>query len=168
VNDDRSCKAFRNLDVTGELYVSQRVAVPLVEAGVLKSDTLRPSVNPGVTVESDLHVIGMVSYGALLSPFWAAGKVDCTNMQVLSSIGRHPFTITRVSGFSAGIFKVTFGVPHPAAGHYIVASLITQERTFNYVREGAASLPTANSFEIVCFSSGNALTNPILHFTVLA
>jgi hypothetical protein len=51
VQNDRSCKAFRGLEVVGDLSASQSVTGQLVQAGVFKSDILRPNVNPGVTVE---------------------------------------------------------------------------------------------------------------------
>ena len=81
------------LSVTGDTYAG-KVTSPLVQAFAFESDTLRPNVNPGVTVEGDLHVTGNISYNSLTSIFWIAGSFD-RNGVVYSQKGRYPFTVTK-------------------------------------------------------------------------
>ena len=138
--------------MTGELYVSQRVAVPLVEAGVFKSDVLRPNVNPGVTVEGDLHVTGHISYDAILSPYWIAGVFDKDGV-VLTQKGRYPFTVSKPSGANlVSAFDVSFP-DHPEGANWTHGISSTEyhafvrDQTQNYYRIWLRQSTNADNFQ---------------------
>jgi hypothetical protein len=153
-----------NLTVTDDFYAGKVVA-PLVQAFAFESDTLRPNVNPGVTVEGDLHCTGNISYGALSSPFWVAGKVSGSSLEILSTKGRKTFSVERESGFPTGVFKISFDA-HPDGADYII--LITSLFTINYLTPAPWADNGSSNFTLTMKdSNNNNLTNGDFHFAVL-
>jgi hypothetical protein len=153
---DRNCKAFGNLEVANNLFVG----------GAIESDTLRPKNNPGVTVASDLHVEGNISFGSIVSPFWAAGKVDGNTLAILSSKGQSGFSVVRESGFGTGVYKIRFNTPHPDGADYV--TLITSLFTINYLTPAPFADNGSSNFTLTLKNNGNSsLADDVFHFMVL-
>ena len=86
--------------------------------------------------------------------FWCGGKVNGSNLQVLSSFGSATFTITRASGFGTGVYKITFNQTHPDGAHYVV-NLTTQASVSIKVWDSPNNLPTVNHFHIATYNRGS-------------
>jgi hypothetical protein len=117
-------------------------------------------------VESDLHVTGNISYGTLTSPFWVAGKVDGSSLQVLSSKGQTGFTVVRETDFDTGVYKIIFDEAHPDCDEYVIN--ITTLFTLNYLTPAPYATNGSSSFSLTQKTTGNGgLSDGDFHFTVL-
>ncbi len=86
----------------------------------LEVNYIRPHSEPGVTVDGDLFVDGHIHYNTITqppSPFWVAGRVNGITTSVLSSKGRHTFT---VEGLQTGFYQMTWYTAHPDGANFIV------------------------------------------------
>ncbi len=74
-----------------------------------------------VVVYNDVNVIGTLTVGGQAittsNPFWVAGRINGTDVTVLTSKGRHGFTVTRSQ---TGFFRVSWTTPHPDGDNFIV------------------------------------------------
>jgi hypothetical protein len=117
-------------------------------------------------VESDLHVTGNISYGTLTSPFWCAGKVDGSSLQVLSSKGQTGFTVEREPDFGAGVYKIIFDEAHPDGDEYVIN--ITTLFTLSYLTPAPYATNGSSSFSLTQKTTSNGgLSDGDFHFTVL-
>ena len=119
-------------------------------------------------MESDLHVTGHISYGALLSPFWVAGKVNGGDLSVSVRKGRSAFSITRPEGRPVGIWNVAFTSPHPDGAEYVVLVTVQLFNCAAKVWEFSSFAPTADGFHVVILNTSNALSDAVWHFSVIA
>ena len=72
--------------------------------------------------EGNLVVEGTLSATNIsYNPWWVAGKVDGTTLTILKNKGRYPFTVSRPTGYTTGIFNIEWtGNPHPDGINYII------------------------------------------------
>jgi hypothetical protein len=137
----------------------------ILAGGGIKCDTWRPVDNPGLTVEGDLFVNGHLHYNSITSPFWVAGKVDGSNLAILSSKGQRPFTVQRESGFGSGVFKISFEA-HPDGQHYVIQ--ITSLFSLNYLTPAPFADNGSSNFTLTLKTNNNSgLVDDEFHFTVL-
>jgi len=73
--------------------------------------------------EGNLVVEGTLSATNIsYNPWWVAGKVDGTTLTILKNKGRYPFTVSRPTGYTTGIFNIEWvGNPHPDGSNYIIS-----------------------------------------------
>jgi hypothetical protein len=102
------------------------------------------------------------------TPFWVGGIFDGTDLAKLADTGRHPFTVTRPSGSTVGIFRISWSTPHPLGINYIVH--VTGEFGVAMVRRRIDGPNTSTSFDCFCRDPGSMTTNVnrIIHFSVVA
>ena len=72
---------------------------------------------------NDLTVSGTLNATNIsYNPWWIAGKVDGTTLTILKNKGRYPFTVSRPTGYTTGIFNIEWaGNPHPDGSNYIIS-----------------------------------------------
>jgi hypothetical protein len=102
------------------------------------------------------------------SPFWVCGIFDGNDLTKSADTGRHPFTVTRPSGSTVGIFRVSWGEPHPQGVNYITH--VSGEFGVAMIRRRTDGPNTSTSFDCFCRDAGNIATNAnrIIHFSVVA
>ncbi len=54
-----------------------------------------------------------------MGPWHVAGRVDGTTLQILSSKGEYPFTVTRVGAYPTGIYIINWTQTHPDGANYV-------------------------------------------------
>ena len=85
------------------------------------------------------------------NPFWAAGRVNGTNLSILKSNGKYGFTVTRPSGFPNGVYGISFNTPAPDA-NYIIN--LTQIASGNIkVWDHPTLVVSTSSFYIVTYNT---------------
>ena len=78
-------------------------------------------------------------------PWHVAGRYDGVNMTLLKSKGQYPFTVTRVSGQTAGFYQINWSTPHPDGANY-VACCSGEGGGWNDLVNGAgAGIPAASA-----------------------
>jgi hypothetical protein len=101
-----------------------------------------------------------------VSPFYCAGKVNGGgSITIVSDAGRVRFTVTRVAGQSAGVYKITWVEPHPRGSEYVI-QLTSQISGFLKVRY--SPVPNSTSFHIEMYNTSGALANEMFYFLVIA
>jgi hypothetical protein len=149
------------------------VDVPLtLTTQELMTDTIRGqtaefiNIDDNVVITGSLTVNGILDAGATVvsNPFWATGKVNGNNLDVINSGGRYGYTVSRPAGFAAGVYNIAFDYSY-AHSHYVINP--TNQST-GHCKIWDSVLPTANGFHIVIFNTSNSLANSIFHFSVIA
>ena len=96
---------------------------------------------------------------------WIAGKVNGSTLAILKSKGQQSFTVTRNSGYAAGVYDITFPA-HPDGADYVV-QLCSQINNI-WVWIGANALPVSSTgFSVVTTNSANAVADGTFYLTVL-
>jgi hypothetical protein len=101
-----------------------------------------------------------------LNPFFCAGRVNA-NATVASSIGQVGYTVSRPSGFGAGVYQITFASPAPN-NNYVI-SLAQQATGFIKIwdsTDAPGRLPTTEGFHVVCSNPSLVSHNIVFHFSV--
>jgi hypothetical protein len=141
-----------NLTVTGVLECQDNVAV----TGQVAAQSM--------FCNTDLTVLGNL-YAP--SAYWVQGSFDGANLSILSSTGRHPFSLLRPSGASTGLYRVVWDVAHPSGSNYTIQ--LTAENGFAYIRGRQYGPITEFGFDVITRDGANfsTLANRIVHVTVL-
>ena len=73
-------------------------------------DKIKASTLVYITIDDNVILTGnLVVNGSLTSKYvWVAGKVDGTKLNTCSTNGRYGYTVSRVSGYSAGVYYINF------------------------------------------------------------
>ncbi len=156
-----------NLAVTADFYAG-KVLSPLVQAFAFESDVLRPSLNPGGTVEGDLVVTGNIS-APNLNPYHVAGRFNGFNQFVLSTKGKQDFVVQRTG---VCFYKCSWTVPHPDGANFTVLCQGEGQPTSAWnVLSNANTTHLANTSTSVSFvvrDNNFASVDGIMNFVVLA
>jgi hypothetical protein len=115
-------------------------------------------------------VNGIFESGATVvsNPFWCAGKVDGSNLNILGSSGRVGFTVSRGNNQTAGVYMITFDIQHPSGEHYVI-NTTTQNNGNCKVWDSPSWLPKTTDFHIVSYAVNNTTpVNAVFHFSVIA
>jgi hypothetical protein len=153
--------------------VAEQVTVDdnLTVTGVLECGS-NVSVNSGQVAAASMFCTGdMTILGGLYgwSPFFCAGVVDGTTLQILASQGRVGFTVQRMQNYSAGVYRIFYTSPHPNGNNYTV--LITGRAAVPYLTPPLVESPATQTSTYVNITLRNttatALSDGIFHFTVL-
>jgi hypothetical protein len=149
--------AFNWGDVDGAI-VTNHIRAETLDA-VQIEDSLR--VRNNAVVDGDLRVDG-----AITGAFWVAGKVDGASLAILSSKGQRGFSVQRESGFSTGVYKITFDEAHPDGANYVIQ--ISSLFTLNYLTPAPYAANGSSNFALTLKTNNNGgLVDDEFHFTVL-
>jgi hypothetical protein len=128
---------------------------------------LSVAVNDNLVVNGNLNVTGDITYGGIVkSPFWVAGVIDLANLNILNTSGQVEFTVTRAAGYSTGIVKIQFASAHPRGDSNFLVQLSSSDSGF--IKLWGSQPPTPQNFHLAAFNVGNGLSNPTIHFVVVA
>ena len=116
-----------------------------------------------VLISGNLNITGHIS-AKNINPFWTGGKVNGTNLGVLSVVGRYGYTVTRSTTYPIGVYYIKFNTEHSNANNVI--SLTTQATGFCRVWDG--NIPTAAGLYDVTSTINNILTDLKCYFPVIA
>ncbi len=125
------------------------------------------TINDNVTITGDLTVNGTSNVGG----FWAAGRINGSNLTIISSQGTVGFTVTRpvVNGIpDYGVFRITFNTPHPIGNGYYTVLLTNYGNFTCKVWDYTGQTPTVNDFCVVTYTFAGELSNSTFYFAVLA
>ena len=104
------------------------------------------------------------------NPFWVAGIVDGTNMNIIATKGQVSFTVSRLTNYPVGVYKITYDQPHPDGANHIV--LVHSRSSNSYLTPPLVEAPTphtANYFHVTLRNTtATSLANELFHFSVLA
>jgi hypothetical protein len=114
---------------------------------------------------TDLSIHGNISGW---SSFWAAGVVDGRTLATVSSIGRYGFSVTRPSGFPAGVYRIVFNTAAPNASYVVMLTLMGTGNIKRWDATAYAGPPTAERFHVVTYNTTWALVDYVFHFHVYA
>jgi hypothetical protein len=122
-----------------------------------------------VTVNDNLVVTGNLTVnGSLINykPFWAAGRVNGTNLSILKSNGRYGFTVTRAPDFPTGVYKITFNTAAPDANYVISLAQFGNGNVKVWENTLYSGLPTASAFHVVTYNTSWVVANYDFYFSV--
>ena len=122
-----------------------------------------------VTVNDNLVVTGNLTVnGSLINykPFWAAGRVNGTNLSILKSNGRYGFTVTRAPDFPTGVYKITFNTAAPDANYVISLAQFGNGNVKVWENTLYSGLPTATHFHVVTYNTSWVVANYDFYFSV--
>ena len=89
-----------NIYTTGNVTANYELRTPPVYADKIQGNgAAQIMIDHNVIITGNLTANGSSNY----KPVWVAGKVDGTTLNSLATNGRYGFTVTRVSGYSAGV-----------------------------------------------------------------
>jgi hypothetical protein len=143
-----------NLTVTGVLECQDNVAV----TGQVAAQSM--------FCNTDLTVLGNI-FG--WSPLVCAGRVDAVAVTA-TSVGRVGFTVSRPTGFPAGVFRIAFAIPAPNNNYVVSLTLFATGINLDIRLWNSTDLPgripSTTSFHVVT-ARENAVANLNFHFAVL-
>ena len=149
----------------------------VVAGGVVSTNTIVGNGANEVTIADNLVVTGNLTVngssnisGVSSNPFWVAGIVDGNNLNIIATKGQVSFTVSRLTNYPTGVYKITYDQPHPDGANHIV---LVHSRTSNsYLTPYLVEAPTphtANYFHVTLRNTtATALANELFHFSVLA
>lgn len=150
-----------NISTIGTVTANYELRTPLVYADKLQGNGASQVIIDGnVIITGNLTVNGSSNY----KPFWEAGKVDGTTLNSLATNGRSGFTVTRVSGYSAGVYYIKFGSNPYNDAHYVIN---VSNQASVYCKLWESAIPTVNGFYIVWYTNATTPANAIIHFQLL-
>jgi hypothetical protein len=156
--------ACLNINSAGVVSAPYYITTPEVVAAEIRASTAdQVTVNDSVIITGNLTVEGTF-YAENSNPFWAAGRFNGTSLFKKDSAGRSDFNVERVSGFAAGVYRISFN-SHPKGGDYITNA------TASAVQCGVMNDPgyTPNATEVIVYSRANtgALVDSEMNFMIL-
>ena len=127
----------------------------------IKASTLEYiTIDDHVTITGNLIVNGSSTY----KPCWVAGKVDGSSLNTLSTNRRYGFTVSKVSGYAAGVYYINCGSNPCNDAHYIIN---VSNQASLYCKLWESSIPTVNGFYIVCYTNATTPGNATFLFQLL-
>ena len=141
-------------------------------SSVLTVGTISPPIASGLTLEgyggtkialgNTVAITGNVSMPGFL---WAAGVVGSTGSKYAST-GLVSYTVTRLSGYAAGAWTITFASAHPLGANYVVS--VSGRGVVTYVSTNP--IPTTTAFVVVILVPGTSTPriDGVFSFTVLS
>jgi hypothetical protein len=149
-------------DVLGFVPDEDPNSFQILQGGVIRA----LKVSSPLVATSDMSQVH-VSLDPGWSPFWVCGIFDGNDLAKLADTGRHPFTVTRPSGSTVGIFRVSWSTPHPQGVNYITH--VTAEFGVAMIRRRTDGPNTSTGFDCFCRDPGSMATNVnrIIHFSVV-
>jgi hypothetical protein len=150
--NERSLK----IDPLGSMSINSVFASgPITSSGIITSSIL---------CQGNLSIIGgdLIGY----KPFWAAGRVNGTNLSILKSNGRYGFTVTRAPDFPTGVYKITFNTAAPDANYVISLAQFGNGNVKVWENTLYSGLPTATHFHVVTYNTSWAVANYDFYFSV--
>jgi hypothetical protein len=104
------------------------------------------------------------------NPWFCAGVVNGVNLSTVMSQGAVSFTVSRLTNFPVGVYRVTFASNHPRGNNYVV--LVHSRNSNSYLTPVLAEAPTpqtAGYFHVTLRNiTATALQDEQFHFSVLA
>jgi hypothetical protein len=169
------------LAVAGVQVANGSVVIPdmLTVDGVNVGDALAAS-EPAFTAVAPLEKAFNIQTGQLElrvdtaglggNPFFCAGVVNGQNLAILVSQGQVSFTVSRVTNYPAGVYKVTFASSHPRGNNYVI--LVHSRSSNSYLTPPLVEAPTPQTAGYFHVTLRNTAATSILdeqfHFSVLA
>ena len=143
----------------GNVNIPYDIKTPEIMVDRIKASTLEyMTIDDNVISAGNLVVNGSSNY----EPCWVAGKVDGTNLNTLPTKGISGFTVSRASGYAAGVYYINFGRnPYDDA-----INVSNQESLYYNIWE--SSNPTVNGLYVVCHTNATTPGNATFHFSVIA
>ena len=92
-------------------------------------------------------------------------KNDGNTLNIEGSKGRYPFTVSRLPGYSVGVYYINFG-DNPCSDANYVISITVQGNACCKVWENIT--PTINGFHITIYTTSLILIDLPVYFAVLA
>ena len=122
--------------------------------------------NANLIAHQNLDVRGNITCsGTITSLFFVAGKIDMTDLSILTSKGRVGFSVSRPSGQSIGIKKLQFDEDHPGGNaDYLIT---TTNQNTGHIQVWESPSPRVSDFHVVVFNTGNQLADSTIHFFVV-
>ena len=101
-----NCLHIHNM---GNVNIPYAIQTPEIMVDRIKASTLEYiTIADNVEINGNLVVHGSSNY----KHCWVAGKLDATKLNTLPTNGRYGFTVTRHSGYAAGVYDIpVFGNP---------------------------------------------------------
>ena len=165
-------------DNLGEI-VADRVETigNLVAGGVVSTNTILGNGADEVTIGDNLVVNGNLTVngssnisGVSSNPFWVAGIVNGNDLSIIATKGQVSFTVSRLTNYPVGVYKITYDQPHPDGANHIV--LVHSRSSNSYLTPYLVEAPTphtANYFHVTLRNTtATSLANELFHFSVLA
>ena len=104
------------------------------------------------------------------NPYWVAGMVDGNNLNILATKGQVGFTVSRITNYPTGVYKITYNQAHPDGANHVV--LVHSRNSNSYLTPVFTEAPTPQTANYVHITLRNttatAIANEIFHFAVLA
>jgi hypothetical protein len=156
-------KVTQNAIIEGSLDVATDINVNSVFAsGPITSTGL---LTNSVICNGNMSIIGgnLIGY----NPFWVAGRVNGTTLQILGSKGRYGFTVTRPSGFPTGVYKITFNTPAPDANYVIsLAQFANGNIKVWDSTDAPGRIPATTSFHVISYNTSWTVANLDFWFSI--
>ena len=151
-----------NISDAGAITADYKLMTPL-----LYDNTMTGNGDTQVTLEDNVISTGnLVVHGSSNNkPFWVAGKVDGTSVTTLSTNGRYGSTVSRASGYAAGVYYINVGSNPYNDAHYMIS---VSNQASLYCKLWESSIPTVNGCYIVWYTNATTPGNAIFHFPVIA
>jgi hypothetical protein len=140
-----------------------------MEVDIIKTNHIEASGEAQVSIDDNLVVSGNLTVnGSLINykPFWAAGRVNGTNLSILKSNGRYGFTVTRAPDFPTGVYKITFNTAAPDANYVISLAQFGNGNVKVWENTLYSGLPTASAFHVVTYNTSWVVANYDFYFSV--
>jgi hypothetical protein len=168
-----------NITASGTTTLQDVSAASLTVAGVNVASALAAS-EPSFTAVAPLQKttniqtgqvelrVDTTGLGGSSNPCWINGIFNGSTMEVQVNDGRYPLSISRVIGYAAGVYRISWTTPHPYGTYYVVNSVV--EDGYVYVRPRAVDSVTSTGFTLVVKAgdTSNALQNRIVSVSVVA
>ena len=162
-SDSKNCRCGGNLTVDTSINAAT-INVNDIHA---ISDSLI-TLHDNVLIGGALEVVDGQVNGIHVNNFHVAGKVNGITLEILSSSGRHPFSITRPVGYSVGVYYISFGTDQNSKpftnAHYVI----------NLTNIGASNCkvweietPTMYGFYIISYNNSSTAVNSTFYFSVI-
>jgi hypothetical protein len=168
-----SMTVYKNMNVQGNIVALDST----IEADIIKTNNIQTSGEDQVSIDTNLVVNGNLTVngssnisGLSSNPYWASGVVDGTNLNILASYGFVDFTVSRITNYPTGVYKITYNQPHPDGANYVV--LVHSRNSNSYLTPVLVEAPTPQTADYVHITLRNttatAIANEIFHFAVVA
>ena len=95
------------------------------------------TLDDNVLITGNLNITGNI-YARNINPFWTGGKVNGTNLNILSVIGRYGYTVTRCTTCPIGVYCIESNTEHSNAKYVI--SLTIQATGFYRIWDGIIAI----------------------------
>jgi hypothetical protein len=151
---------------TGTVKIRSMLTSPVIQSDTIRANTANEiTIDDNMIINNNLTVNGTIT-ASNSNPFWTAGRFSGSNLNKVDSVGRYDFNVERVSGFAAGVYRITFTTAHAKGGSYITNA--TASAVQCGVMNDAGYTPTAAAVIVYSRANTGALVDSEMNFMVLA